>query len=161
MVKFKGKNEVIDCQKIERIQRNNDYGVIIVVVKTKKNYSKLFAMRFLDNSEFLRFYDTINPAPTSVVVFEERGQSATSKKRKRSRTKSETNRAEPVLTTKVPSSQAPGQIVACSNAISLICLHAFNILAKDYAVLSFLLSDSATKFIGSFSAKAIATLSGI
>ncbi|VDO14261.1 unnamed protein product [Rodentolepis nana] len=78
-VEFEGKKKVIDCENIERIQRNKDYGVIMVVTKTKKNRMKLFTMRFLDNSEFVRFYDTINPNPTSVVFSQKLEQSITPK----------------------------------------------------------------------------------
>ncbi|KAM3174627.1 hypothetical protein ACTXT7_010172 [Hymenolepis weldensis] len=78
-VKFKGKKDVINRGNIENTQKNRDYGIIVVVTKIKKNHSKIFSMKFLNDSDFLRFYDTINAPiilpigaetsePTSVVV---------------------------------------------------------------------------------------------
>lgn len=86
-VEFKGKRDVIIRGNIENTQKNRDYRIIVVVTKINKNHSKIFTMKFLDDNEFLRFYDTINapyipligagtPQPTSVVV----KQSVTSKR---------------------------------------------------------------------------------
>ncbi|VDL61418.1 unnamed protein product [Hymenolepis diminuta] len=86
-VEFKGKKDVINRGNIENTQKNRDYRIIVVVTRINKNHSKIFTMKFLDDSEFLRFYDAINapyipligaekPQPTSVVV----RQSVTSKR---------------------------------------------------------------------------------
>lgn len=67
-VEFKDHKEVLKRWNIENTQKNQEYRIIVVATKTeKKNRSKIFAMKFPDEPEFLRFYDAINTVPIAPI----------------------------------------------------------------------------------------------